>query len=84
MPAIAPGSQPPPAALKKPRGASRIRSVAVQPEAANCGYGWAKRMLEQKAMILARETGLRLTIVRPFNIYGERYTWAGEASRAPA
>jgi UDP-glucose 4-epimerase len=55
---------------------------AGEPEAANCGYGWAKRMLEQKAIMLARETGLRLTIVRPFNIYGERYTWAGEASQA--
>ena len=53
-----------------------------QPEMANWGYGWAKRMLEQKAMMLARETGTRLTIARPFNIYGERYCWAGEASQA--
>lgn len=55
---------------------------AGEPEAANRGYGWAKRMLEQKAAMLARETGSRLTIVRPFNVYGERYTWAGEASQA--
>jgi nucleoside-diphosphate-sugar epimerase len=53
-----------------------------EPEAANWGYGWAKRMLEQKAVMLARETGTRLTIVRPFNIYGERYTWAGNDSQA--
>lgn len=53
-----------------------------EPELANYGYGWAKRMLEQKAVILARETGIPLTIVRPFNIYGERYRWAGEASQA--
>ena len=53
-----------------------------EPELANWGYGWAKRFLEQKALMLARETGVPLTIVRPFNIYGERYTWVGNASQA--
>ena len=53
-----------------------------EPEMANWGYGWAKRFLEQKALMLARETGIPLTIVRPFNIYGERYTWVGNASQA--
>ena len=53
-----------------------------EPEAANWGYGWAKRILEQKVDLLARETGMPLTIVRPFNIYGERYTWVGNASQA--
>ena len=53
-----------------------------EPEAANWGYGWAKRFLEQKVYLLARETGMPLTIVRPFNIYGERYTWVGNASQA--
>ena len=53
-----------------------------EPEHANRGYGWAKRFLEQKVDILARETGMPFTIVRPFNIYGERYTWVGEASQA--
>jgi nucleoside-diphosphate-sugar epimerase len=53
-----------------------------EPETANWGYGWAKRMLEQKTSMLARETGMPLTIVRPFNIYGERYTWLGEGSQA--
>ena len=52
------------------------------PEMANWGYGWAKRFLEQKALIYARETGGGLTIVRPFNIYGERYHWMGEYSQA--
>ena len=32
--------------------------------------------------MLARETGMPLTIVRPFNIYGEHYTWVGDASQA--
>ena len=53
-----------------------------EPEMANWGYGWAKRMLEQKALILAKEAGIPLTVVRPFNIYSERYTWWGEASAA--
>jgi nucleoside-diphosphate-sugar epimerase len=53
-----------------------------EPEMANWGYGWAKRLLEQKALILSRETGIPLTIVRPFNIYGERYGWFGNASSA--
>ncbi len=57
-------------------------ALAGEPEMANWGYGWAKRMLEQKASMLAKETGTPVTIVRPFNIYGERYTWSGDASAA--
>jgi nucleoside-diphosphate-sugar epimerase len=53
-----------------------------EPEMANWGYGWAKRFLEQKSLMLAREVGMPLTIVRPFNIYGERYTWRGQGSQA--
>jgi nucleoside-diphosphate-sugar epimerase len=53
-----------------------------EPESANSGYGWAKRFLEQKMTLLARHTGVPLTIVRPFNIYGEHYRWVGEASQA--
>ncbi|CAG0998633.1 partial GDP-L-fucose synthase, partial [Rhodocyclaceae bacterium] len=52
------------------------------PERVNKGYGWAKRFLEQKATLLAEETGLPVTIVRPFNIYGERYRWVGKYSQA--
>ncbi len=52
------------------------------PEAVNWGYGWAKRFLEQKALIAGRESGIPMTIVRPFNIYGERYNWMGEFSQA--
>lgn len=53
-----------------------------EPEQANWGYGWAKRLLEQKAALLARATAMPLTIVRPFNIYGERYRWVDAASQA--
>lgn len=54
----------------------------VRPERANWGYGWAKRFLEQKAAILNEEQGVPVTIVRPFNIYGERYRWVGSYSQA--
>ena len=53
-----------------------------EPEMAHWGYGWAKRFLEQKAVLLSRETGIPVTIVRPFNIYGERYRWVGGFSQA--
>jgi UDP-glucose 4-epimerase len=53
-----------------------------EPELANWGYGWAKRLLEQKATLVAQATGMALTIVRPFNIYGERYRWVDAASQA--
>jgi len=53
-----------------------------EPEIANWGYGWAKRFLEQKAVIYSRELNIPIGIVRPFNIYGERYTWVGENSQA--
>ncbi len=53
-----------------------------KPEHANRGYGWAKRFLEQKMRLLMEETGIQVTTVRPFNIYGERYKWVGEFSQA--
>ncbi len=53
-----------------------------EPEHVNWGYGWAKRILEQKAVIYQKETGIPITVVRPFNIYGEHYHWVGESSQA--
>ena len=53
-----------------------------EPERANRGFGWAKRFLEQKCRIYAAETGVRMVIARPFNVYGERYNWAGDHSQA--
>jgi UDP-glucose 4-epimerase len=53
-----------------------------EPEQANWGYGWAKRLLEQKAALVAQATAMPLTIVRPFNVYGERYRWVDAASQA--
>jgi nucleoside-diphosphate-sugar epimerase len=56
--------------------------IAGEPERVNWGYGWAKRVLEQKATIYQKETGIPITVVRPFNIYGENYNWCGESSQA--
>lgn len=53
-----------------------------EPERVNWGYGWAKRFLEQKAAVFQVQTGIPVSIVRPFNIYGERYRWVGNASQA--
>lgn len=66
-------------------GPDTVPELAVffgEPERANWGYGWAKRFLEQKAAMTAQETGIPLTIVRPFNIYGERYRWLDSGSQA--
>ena len=53
-----------------------------KPETANKGYGWAKRFLEQKATLFSEEMNIPIVIPRPFNIYGEKYCWAGEYSQA--
>jgi nucleoside-diphosphate-sugar epimerase len=45
------------------------------PERVNEGYGWAKRMLELAAGYFAREYGMLVTIIRPFNLYGAKYPW---------
>lgn len=46
--------------------------VRGEPEPTNAGYGWAKRMGERLAEYYARETGMEIGIVRPFNAYGPR------------
>lgn len=45
------------------------------PESVNAGYGWAKRVQELAAGYFAQEYGMRITILRPFNLYGARYPW---------
>jgi len=65
-----------------PTPMSDTQPVTGEPERVNWGYGWAKRILEQKAVIYQKETGIPITVVRPFNIYGEHYTWVGESSQA--
>jgi len=65
-----------------PTPMSDCQPLTGEPERVNWGYGWAKRVLEQKAFIYQKETGIPLTVVRPFNIYGERYNWVGDSSQA--
>ena len=46
-----------------------------EPEQVNEGYGWAKRIHELASGYFAREYGMRMTILRPFNLYGANYRW---------
>jgi nucleoside-diphosphate-sugar epimerase len=46
-----------------------------QPEQVNEGYGWAKRVQELAAGYFAREQRMKITVLRPFNLYGARYPW---------
>jgi GDP-L-fucose synthase len=42
------------------------------PEPANFGYGWAKRMAEIQARTYKDEFGMKIAIARPYNAYGTR------------
>jgi len=46
------------------------------PEHANEGYGWAKRIGELQARYYAKEYGMRVIIARPANLYGPSYDWS--------
>ena len=48
----------------------------ANPEHANEGYGWAKRIGELQARYYAREYGMRIIIARPANLYGPSYDWS--------
>ncbi len=43
-----------------------------RPEPTNEGYGWAKRMEEFLSQAYAKEFGMSIAIVRPYNAYGPR------------
>jgi nucleoside-diphosphate-sugar epimerase len=49
-----------------------------KPESVNEGYGWAKRIYELAGTYYARETEMKVNIVRPFNPYGANYHWRSE------
>ncbi len=46
------------------------------PEHVNEGYGWAKRIQELAGTYYARDYGVDITVVRPFNVYGANYPWS--------
>ncbi|MCA1612636.1 MAG: NAD-dependent epimerase/dehydratase family protein [Acidobacteria bacterium] len=48
------------------------------PERVNEGYGWAKRVQELAGEYYARDYGMKVTTVRPFNPYGGNYRWTSE------
>ena len=50
------------------------------PEYTNRGYGWAKRLLELQSRFYYEEYGMKIAIVRPFNIYGPRDNFEPEKS----
>ena len=41
-----------------------------EPEASGYGYGWAKRLAEVQSRCYAQEYGMKIAIVRPYNVYG--------------
>ncbi len=57
-----------------------IPTFTGDPEIANQGYGWSKRMSELQAKYYAAEFGMEIAIVRPFNAYGRRCRWQDAAS----
>ncbi|MFQ5861521.1 MAG: SDR family NAD(P)-dependent oxidoreductase [Candidatus Brocadiales bacterium] len=50
------------------------------PEDTNMGYGWAKRMGEVQAEAYAKEFGMKIAIVRPYNTYGPKDHFEPERS----
>lgn len=46
--------------------------ILGNPESANSGYGWAKRMSELLGKYYQDEFGMKVAIVRPYNCYGPR------------
>ncbi len=53
-------------------------------EPTNATYGWAKRMGEVQAKAYAEQYGMKIAIVRPFNVYGPRDNFDLEESHVVA
>lgn len=51
-----------------------------EPEPTNYGYGWAKRFNEIAAKTYNKEFGMKIGIVRPYNVYGPRDNFDPEQS----
>src|ERR1044072_1347846 len=51
-----------------------------EPEATGYGYGWAKRMAEVQSRCYAQEYGMKIAIVRPYNVYGPRMDFTPETA----
>ncbi|HEY0003245.1 MAG TPA: NAD-dependent epimerase/dehydratase family protein [Pyrinomonadaceae bacterium] len=55
-----------------------LETFTGKPESVNEGYGWAKRIQELAGEYYARDYGMKVSIVRPFNPYGGNYRWGTE------
>lgn len=51
-----------------------------EPEISGYGYGWSKRLAEVQARCYAQEYGMKIAIVRPYNVYGPRMDFNPETA----
>ena len=51
-----------------------------EPEASGYGYGWAKRLAEVQSRCYFQEYGMKIAIVRPYNVYGPRMDFDPETA----
>ena len=51
-----------------------------EPEASGYGYGWAKRLAEVQSRCYFQEYGMKIAIVRPYNVYGPRMDFNPETA----
>jgi len=51
-----------------------------EPEASGFGYGWSKRLAEVQARCYKDEYGMKIAIVRPWNVYGPRVDFNPETA----
>jgi len=51
-----------------------------EPEESGYGYGWAKRQAEVQARCYKSEYGMKIAIVRPYNVYGPRMDFNPETA----
>ncbi len=49
-----------------------------EPEASGYGYGWSKRLAEVQARCYSQQYGMKIAIVRPYNVYGPRMSFDPE------
>ena len=51
-----------------------------EPESSGFGYGWSKRQAEVQARCYQDQYGMKIAIVRPFNVYGPRMQFDSETA----
>jgi len=51
-----------------------------EPESSGFGYGWSKRQAEIQARCYKEQYGMKIAIVRPYNVYGPRMHFDSETA----